>query len=201
MFIDDCPHEWLFQHVVAVVHYSGAGTVACRLRNACPTVVVPFFGDQSFWGDIVAAAGTWPSTIPHGFLNANNLTKAIAYCLTDETKVAARLLSLEMANECGTEDAVQSFQANRPLQSMRCSLIPNAVASFINKKSSLRLSKIAAGILIEEGVIKHSDVESYQTNPLQIQNVRWDPVTSTGSAYLGIVGDMGPAAKNMIAQP
>ena len=45
LFIGDCPHEWLFQHVAAVVHHGGAGTAACGLRNACPTTVVPFFGE------------------------------------------------------------------------------------------------------------------------------------------------------------
>lgn len=44
-YIDDCPHEWLFQHVAAVVHHGGAGTAACGLRNGRPTVVVPFFGE------------------------------------------------------------------------------------------------------------------------------------------------------------
>ncbi|KAH7078641.1 hypothetical protein BKA63DRAFT_600939 [Paraphoma chrysanthemicola] len=201
LFIDDCPHEWLFQHVTAVVHHGGAGTVACGLRNACPTVVVPFFGDQPFWGNMVAAAGAGPSPIPHALLNADNLTKAIAFCLTDEAKRAARSLSMEMANECGVEAAVLSFYANLPLESMQCALLPNAVASFIDKKSSLRLSKIAARILIDEGVIKYSDVESYQTEPLRIQNVRWDPVTSTGSACFGILGDMGTAAKDMMTEP
>lgn len=45
IYIDDCPHEWLFQHVAAVVHHGGAGTAACGLRNGCPTLVVPFFGE------------------------------------------------------------------------------------------------------------------------------------------------------------
>lgn len=45
MFIGDCPHEWLFQHVAAVVHHGGAGTTACGLRNGKPTTVVPFFGE------------------------------------------------------------------------------------------------------------------------------------------------------------
>lgn len=45
IFIGDCPHEWLFQHVSAVVHHGGAGTAACGLRNGCPTIVVPFFGE------------------------------------------------------------------------------------------------------------------------------------------------------------
>jgi len=44
-FLGDCPHEWLFQHVAAVVHHGGAGTTACGLRYGKPTTIVPFFGE------------------------------------------------------------------------------------------------------------------------------------------------------------
>ena len=44
-WIGDCPHEWLFANVAAVVHHGGAGTTACGLKNGVPTVVVPFFGE------------------------------------------------------------------------------------------------------------------------------------------------------------
>lgn len=44
-YLDECPHEWLFQHVSAVVHHGGAGTTACGLRYGRPTVIVPFFGE------------------------------------------------------------------------------------------------------------------------------------------------------------
>jgi UDP:flavonoid glycosyltransferase YjiC (YdhE family) len=44
-FLDDCPHEWLFSRVAAVVHHGGAGTTACGLANAAPTLIVPFFGE------------------------------------------------------------------------------------------------------------------------------------------------------------
>ncbi|KAI3570749.1 hypothetical protein IWW34DRAFT_902804 [Fusarium oxysporum f. sp. albedinis] len=44
-WIGDCPHEWLFQHVAAVIHHGGAGTTACGLRNGKPTTIVPFFGE------------------------------------------------------------------------------------------------------------------------------------------------------------
>jgi hypothetical protein len=44
-FIGDCPHEWLFQQVSAVVHHGGAGTTACGLLYGKPTTIVPFFGE------------------------------------------------------------------------------------------------------------------------------------------------------------
>ena len=47
-FIGDCPHDWLFQHVAAVIHHGGAGTTACGLLNGCPTAVVPFFGEYVY---------------------------------------------------------------------------------------------------------------------------------------------------------
>lgn len=45
LFIGDCPHEWLFQRVSAVIHHGGAGTTACGLLNGRPTTIVPFFGE------------------------------------------------------------------------------------------------------------------------------------------------------------
>lgn len=44
-FLGDYPHEWLFQHITAVIHHRGAGTTACGLLNAKPTTIVPFFGE------------------------------------------------------------------------------------------------------------------------------------------------------------
>jgi UDP:flavonoid glycosyltransferase YjiC (YdhE family) len=44
-YLGDCPHEWLFQKVSAVIHHGGAGTTACGLLNGKPTTVVPFFGE------------------------------------------------------------------------------------------------------------------------------------------------------------
>ncbi len=48
LFLSDCPHEWLFQHVSAVIHHGGAGTTACGLLNGKPTIIIPFFGEYVF---------------------------------------------------------------------------------------------------------------------------------------------------------
>jgi sterol 3beta-glucosyltransferase len=51
--LGNVPHDWLFdkERVSAVVHHGGAGTTAIGLAKGRPTVVVPFFGDQGFWGE------------------------------------------------------------------------------------------------------------------------------------------------------
>ena len=52
--LGNVPHDWLFDKVSAVVHHGGAGTTAIGLLKAKPTVIVPFFGDQPFWGMIMS---------------------------------------------------------------------------------------------------------------------------------------------------
>lgn len=60
LVIESAPHDWLFPQVAAVVHHGGAGSTAAGLRAGRPTLVVPFLGDQPFWGARVHAAGTGP---------------------------------------------------------------------------------------------------------------------------------------------
>ncbi|MCA9995114.1 MAG: glycosyltransferase family 1 protein, partial [Anaerolineales bacterium] len=55
--IEQAPHDWLFERITAVIHHGGAGTTAAGLRAGKPTVICPFFGDQPFWGQRVAALG------------------------------------------------------------------------------------------------------------------------------------------------
>jgi len=52
--LGNIPHDWLFdeERVSAVVHHGGAGTTAIGLAKGRPTIVVPFFGDQGFWGTL-----------------------------------------------------------------------------------------------------------------------------------------------------
>ncbi|KAF2829543.1 UDP-Glycosyltransferase/glycogen phosphorylase [Ophiobolus disseminans] len=201
LFIDDCPHEWLFQWVAAVVHHGGAGTAACGLRNACPTVVVPFFGDQPFWGNMIATAGAGPKPMHHTLLTCENLTEAIAFCLMPDAREAAHTISSRIASERGIEAAVQSFHANLPLETMQCALLPNALATWTYKKTPIKMSKVAAQVLIDNDIILSADLTNHETEPITIVNNRWDPVTSTGSACFSIVGNMGTSTKSALVDP
>jgi sterol 3beta-glucosyltransferase len=62
--LDNVPHDWLFERVSAVVHHGGAGTTAIGLKKAAPTIVVPFFGDQGFWGTSFLITGTLLDRLP-----------------------------------------------------------------------------------------------------------------------------------------
>ena len=75
--MDSVPHEWLFARVCAAVHHGGAGVTGAALRAGLPSVVVPVFADQPFWGKRVAQLGAGPAPIPAGKLTEDKLAAAI----------------------------------------------------------------------------------------------------------------------------
>lgn len=144
-YLDDCPHEWLFQKVSMVVHHGGAGTTACGLLNARPTIIVPFFGDQPFWGEMIANAKAGSQPIPHRNLTAMNLADAIALCSTPDVNRAAYGIACKMQHEDGISLAAASFHRHLPKDRMGCELLPNEPATWLytTKGEPLRLSTIA----------------------------------------------------------
>ena len=50
----------------------------------CPTTIVPFFGDQFFWGDRIYEIGLGPAPIPIAQLNVENLCNSIRFMLQPE---------------------------------------------------------------------------------------------------------------------
>ena len=63
--------------MAAVAHHGGAGTTAAGLRAGVPSVIIPFFADQPFWGQRVVALGVGPAPIPRQKLTAERLAEAI----------------------------------------------------------------------------------------------------------------------------
>ncbi|XP_058101283.1 sterol 3-beta-glucosyltransferase UGT80A2-like isoform X2 [Magnolia sinica] len=112
--LDNCPHDWLFLHCMAVVHHGGAGTTAAGLKAACPTTVVPFFGDQPFWGEQVHARGVGPPPIPVDQFSLEKLVDAINFMLDPKVKERAVELANAMSSEDGVTGAVQAFFKHLP---------------------------------------------------------------------------------------
>lgn len=101
--VADIPHAWLFPRTAAVVHHGGAGTTAAGLRAGVPTVVCPFFGDQPYWGERVAALGAGPAPLPVKRLTAD----ALAGALREATGSAAiRSAAASVGRRLAEEDGV-----------------------------------------------------------------------------------------------
>ncbi|CAG9988061.1 unnamed protein product [Clonostachys byssicola] len=194
-FIGDCPHEWLFPRMAAVVHHGGAGTTACGLRYGKPTTIIPFFGDQPFWGNVVAKAGAGPEPIPYRFLTSQNLTQALEFCLTPGAVEAARRIADSIIREDGVTAAVQAFHTHLPLARMRCDFRPKFTASLCygKGKRTVKMCKQAAAVLAKEQCLPVKHLDLYRTAPITIDSLRWDPLTALSAASLSaifrIVGD------------
>ncbi|AFY35770.1 glycosyltransferase [Calothrix sp. PCC 7507] len=106
--LEAIPHDWLFPQVAAVMHHGGAGTTAAALRAGIPNIIIPFFGDQPFWGQRVEALGVGPKPIPKKHLTAEKLAAAINVAVNDE-EVRRRALSLgaKIRAEDGVAQAVK----------------------------------------------------------------------------------------------
>ena len=87
--IESVPHEWLFPKIAAAVHHGGAGTTAATLRAGIPSVVVPYFYDQRFWGQRLQSLGVAPRPIQQKHLTSDDLADAIR-CVVDSPEMSMR---------------------------------------------------------------------------------------------------------------
>jgi sterol 3beta-glucosyltransferase len=101
------PHDWLFPRMSAVVHHGGAGTTAAALRAEVPSITVPFFADQTFWGRLVHKLGAGAGPIPRNHLSAAQLGDTIRTVVNDTTmRGRAATLGKQIRAEDGVAVAV-----------------------------------------------------------------------------------------------
>jgi sterol 3beta-glucosyltransferase len=108
LMINSVPHSWLFPRMAAVVHHGGAGTTAAGLRAGVPSIVIPFFGDQPFWGQRIADLGVGTPPIPRQQLTIEKLAQAIDRAVTDP---AIRQRAAELGAKIRAEDGVAGVVA------------------------------------------------------------------------------------------
>jgi len=196
--LGNCPHDWLFQRVSCVVHHGGAGTTAAGIALGRPTVIVPFFGDQPFWGAMVARAGAGPTPIPSKELTADRLADAILDALKPATLERARELGERIKEEKGCEVGAASFHRQIDVDRLRCTVAPNRPAVWWIKNqgqpgSGVRLSAFAATTLSNEGLLDVNQLRLYRPceYPLEEGQFTWDrgpnPVLSTAGSYASAI--------------
>lgn len=166
-FLSSCPHHWLFPRVSCVVHHGGAGTTAAGLAAGKPTVIVPFFGDQPFWGNVIHRCGVGPQPISAKHLTAENLAAAIRFSTMDGTvqRCAARVQE-QIRSENGLKNAVDHFHRCLPGSvSPTLDAGPLSVWRYSKRKGKrnidVELSAAEATVLRKEKRIDWSDLKLY----------------------------------------
>ena len=64
-------------------------------------MIVPFFGDQPFWGAMVAKAGAGAEPILYKRLTVDTLAKGIRHCLSPQAKNSAEQIARAIEEEGG----------------------------------------------------------------------------------------------------
>lgn len=187
--LGNCPHDWLFNRVSCVVHHGGAGTTAAGISAGRPTVVVPFFGDQPFWGAMCARAGAGPMPIAYKDLDADKLASQITEALKPASLERAQELSNKIKAEKGTESGAESFHRHLRVPDLRCSLCPDRVAVWRVKRTDIRLSALAATVLGSEGLIDFNDLKLYRAREYETEDGPWEPITGGAAALIGTIGN------------
>lgn len=105
------PHDRLLPLVSAAIHHGGAGTTGAALRAGLPTTIVPFFGDQPFWGRRIEQLGVGPRPLDRKSLSADALADAIRAMDAPEMRRRAGELGAAIRQENGIEAAIRFIEA------------------------------------------------------------------------------------------
>ncbi|KAJ4324887.1 hypothetical protein N0V84_003723 [Fusarium piperis] len=198
--LDNTPHDWLFPRVKACVIHGGAGTTAIALKCGKPTMIVPFFGDQHFWGKMVSSADVGPEPVPYKYLSPEKLAEGIKFCLTDKARDAAGEIAKRIAEEGdGATNAVKEFHRQLNLKDssiLRCSILKDQTAVWELKGTRVRLSPLAADILVDNGLlswkrlrlIRHVEWNDFEGPGEPVTGVAGSIAGTVGEAFTGIVG-------------
>lgn len=159
IIIGNCPHDWIFNRVSCAVHHGGAGTTAAAMAAGIPSVIVPFFGDQPFWGRMVARTGAGPHPIPFKGLTATSLSAAIQAALQPSMQSQAQAQASIITKENGVQTGINSFHQHILQSNLSCSISPACAATWKIRKTDIRLSACAAAVLIKQQLLDFDQME------------------------------------------
>lgn len=108
--INEAPHGQLFPFASGVIHHGGAGTTAAALRAGKPMVICPYFGDQPYWGRLMANLGVAPAPLEEKPLTVDKLTRAICFIAKRSVNQRAHDLGRAIAAENGTYRAAELIE-------------------------------------------------------------------------------------------
>lgn len=133
---DELPFDIVIPHMKIVCHHGGAGTTGTCLTHKKPMIVMPFFGDQFYWGKCMQDCGIG-IMIPYKELTQEKMCDAFKNMLVYDSPSYfrnAKSIGEMVAKEDGVNNAINIIEKN-------CdnSLIP---PTFVPDSESLRCSNV-----------------------------------------------------------
>ena len=103
--VSDTDHTELFPRMSAVVHHGGAGTTHTAAAAGVPSMAVPYYADQPFWGRRLHAIGVGVPPLPRRELAAAPLTERIGALSDGDIRTRAAQIGEAMRAERGLATA------------------------------------------------------------------------------------------------
>lgn len=133
---------------------------------------------------MIHRAGAGPEPVPYKTLTEESLAKAITTALGPDIQTAVKGMAARIADENGSADAAASFQQSINTDSMRCLICPNSIATWRIRKTNIRLSSLAAAVLLDEYLIHLTQLKMFviptsKTNERILTIVGFDTETGT----------------------
>lgn len=151
LYVSSVPYSYLFPKIKIAIHHGGAGTTASCIYNSVPMIIIPFFGDQYFWGNCVINLSIG-NAVRHDLVNSfliseliEQITKNYDMYLNAVSKLKDKLLL-----EDGIENSVSFVEKNMLQAYVPPTLIPdnefircsnekcNGLFTIINRKHHCR---------------------------------------------------------------
>ena len=126
------------------------------MRAGKPTIIVPFFGDQFFWGNVVAKLGVGPSPLPGKHVTVDALAEAFTIAHAPTIRAAAERMSAALDRENGCATALRLFNSHLPVVRLHSDLESTFAASYRIDPFDLQVSRPVAQVLVATGALDES---------------------------------------------
>lgn len=111
LYIESIPHDWLLPKCKMIIHHGGAGTTSAGLRAGIPTIVIPFTGDQPFWGNQIFKMGVGVKPILVKNLSVDKLVESIVGAESEVIRKQSQVVGQKIRSERGVDEAVRLIES------------------------------------------------------------------------------------------
>ncbi|KNG85601.1 hypothetical protein ANOM_006498 [Aspergillus nomiae NRRL 13137] len=202
--VDTTPHAWLLPRVAVVVHSGSTDQSALALQYGKPSVVIPHTTEyalpengafcipstlthihsQLSRGISLSCIGAAAAPLTSNVLSSDALYQALEFCLRPDIQESTRVVQRQVHDESGLESAIQAFYRWLPPQVQKCDITNQNLAMYqIWNRPSSRISPEAATVLLEERLIKQTDIVLITRQAYNIQCESSRPFKDTARDY------------------